>query len=124
MGRKYRCAGDVMGRNIDHILAYRNSLLADEQGRYVLGDMLLKLKFFDICETESDMTLRNAALELLDDCGIVLLASDDNGRRSIKNFIEAISRLDVTGLIEMQAEEEKKTQKQKDKPLYTEMNNE
>ena len=90
-----------------HVLAYRNTLLTDDEGRYVLGHLLTRLNYFGKCETLADMELRNIAVELLEDLGILFIenAGLKFANRSIENFVGVISKLDVTHLVEDQRKE-------------------
>jgi len=92
-----------------HLAAYRNTLLAREDGRYVLGHLLTRLHFFSKCETEAEMALRNIAIELLEDLGILFVenANDECADMSINMFVGAISKLDVTALVDAQINDKK-----------------
>ena len=86
-----------------NMIAYRNTFLSDQEGRYVLANILTRLGFFEVCKTEGDMALRNMGLELLENCGMLFLANaDDKGEASIANFVNVISKLDVTHLVDKQ----------------------
>jgi hypothetical protein len=94
-----------------HVLALRNTLLSEGDGRYVLAYLLKKLCYFTPCMDAGDVALRNVANELLEDCGLLFVtkANDPEADASIRDFVEAISKLDVIPLIDAQLEAEKKT---------------
>lgn len=85
-----------------HRLAYHNTFLANQQGRYVLRDLLIGLHFFDPCDTPEESALRNFATELLTHCGIVYLPKDkpDIGEMSAQAFVDAIAKVDAGPLID------------------------
>lgn len=93
-----------------HVIAYRNTFLANDEGQYVLGHLLTRLKFFDKCETLADTALRDAGIELLEDLGILFVekAEGKYAEQSIGNFVSVIAKLDVTPLVDAQREEIKK----------------
>ena len=103
----------------DHLRMFRNTLTATEEGRYVLGQLLIMLNFFDPCESEADTALCNTGLELLENCGMIFHknATAENAEKSITNFVEAISKLDVTPLVEDQAKKEQAAKKAKEDNL-------
>jgi len=59
---------ELSQEEIDRIARYRN-LFSTTQGRRVLGDMLMELKFFQAIHTEEDRVLSNYAKRLLYLCG-------------------------------------------------------
>ena len=89
-----------------HMLAYRNTFLANDEGRYVLWHLLARLGFFDPCKTPEDVPKRNVALELLENCGILFVAhaTPENAESSTRAFVEAIAGLDVGPLVDAQQE--------------------
>jgi len=93
-----------------HVLAYRNTFLTTSEGKYVLSHLLTRLNYFDKCENAADMELRNIAVELLEDLGILFISNADtqHAETSIGNYVDAISKLDVLPLVRDQEEEQKK----------------
>lgn len=79
-----------------HIVLFRNAFLSDENGKYVLGNLLMRLGFFSVCKTEKDIIRRNFALELLQDCGIVLDIEDAGvSEKSTQKLIEMMAKQDI-----------------------------
>ncbi len=105
MGHEYSSAGDKIMSPDLHVIAFRNTYLSNPEGKYALGQLLGKLNFFGRCETLADMELRNTAIDLLEDCGILYVenAGDKYAEKSIQDFVDAIAELDVTPLVEAEA---------------------
>jgi hypothetical protein len=97
-----------------HLLAYRNTFTVREEGRYVLGHLLTRLNFFDKCKTPEDMALRNVAIELLEDLGVLFVekARPQYAEKSVGSFVDAIVKLDVTPLVNAQEKEIKEEQEE------------
>ena len=101
----------------EHLIAFQNSLTRNEDCRYVLTQVLVMLNYFDVCETEGDVARRNAAIELLENCGIVFQsnAMPEFAEASALNFVEVISKLDVSPLVEAQERKQKEIEDEKTK---------